>query len=214
MRKASWPKNGENVMATPEPEVRFARLPVDGPITGKFGDVYVINGRTWEHLGVDFGVPVGTPVFAPAAGEIVPFVNDGSFGIGVCIRHSDGWHTLYAHLSRADVATGARVGAGQRIGATGATGFVTGPHLHWQLCASNVFPRDRAVNRDPLRYMMEGDDMDEATVRRIVDQRLAEISQAAGLGTPDLARGIGAIWARLQAVAKILDRNTPPPPGV
>jgi hypothetical protein len=56
--------------------------------------------------------------------------------------------------------------------------------------------------------------MNESDVRRIVDQRLSEISQAAGLGTPDLARGIGAIWARLQAVARILDKNTPPPPGV
>jgi murein DD-endopeptidase MepM/ murein hydrolase activator NlpD len=195
-----------------EPSVRFSRLPVDGPITGRFGDIYSDGSRTWEHLGVDFGVPVGTPVFAPADGEVVPFANDGSFGIGVCLKHDDGWHTLYAHLSRAEVLIGARVRAGHRIGTSGATGYVTGPHLHWQLCVSSLFPRSRSSNRDPLDYLVVGgDDMNESDVRRIVDQRLSEISQAAGLGTPDLARGIGAIWARLQAVARILDKNTPPP---
>lgn len=143
-----------------EPQVRFARLPVDArwPVTGRFGDVYSDGSRTWTHLGVDFGCPVGTPVYAPADGLVVEPHNDGSFGVAVALEHADGWFTLYAHLSRADVVPGMRVRAGDRLGLSGATGFVTGPHLHWQLCDSWTFPRDPARNRDPLQYMASEED--------------------------------------------------------
>lgn len=148
-------------MTAPEPQVRFARLPVDGrwPITGRFGDAYSDGSRTWTHLGVDFGCPAGTPVWAPADGVVVQPANDGSFGTAVCLRHGDGWHTLYAHLSRAEVALGQQVRAGDRLGLSGATGFVTGPHLHWQLCDTWLFPRDPARNRDPLQYLAKEDEM-------------------------------------------------------
>lgn len=147
-------------MPAAEPQVRFARLPVEGwPITGRFGDIYRDGGRSWTHLGVDFGCPAGTPVFAPAPGEAVAPYNDGSFGIAVCLRHADGWHSLYAHLSRADVRPGDRVETGRQLGLSGATGYVTGPHLHWQLCDSHLFPRDPARNRDPLQYLVTEDEM-------------------------------------------------------
>jgi hypothetical protein len=142
-------------MPTPEPQVRFTRHPVDGPITGRFGEDY----GGYLHRGVDYGVPVGTPVRAPAAGEAVPFVNDGSFGLGVCLRHADGWFTLYAHLSRADVVPGMRVEPGQQIGLSGNTGRSTGPHLHWQLCSSSAFPADIRYSRDPLDYLSEEEPM-------------------------------------------------------
>lgn len=143
-----------------EPRVRFVRHPVDGPITGRFGDLYTIGGRTYRHRGVDYGVPVGTPVYAPAAGTVVPCTNDGSFGIAVCLRHDDGWFTIYAHLSRAAVSLGQRVEAGQLIGWSGNTGLSTGPHLHWQLCSTSTFPVDIAYSRDPLDYLVEEEEMD------------------------------------------------------
>lgn len=147
-------------MATPEPLVRFARLPVDGPITGRFGAEYVDGARRWLHRGVDFGVPTGTPVYAPAAGRVVEPVNDGSFGVAVALEHEDGWVTIYAHLSRAAVAPGQVVREGDLLGWSGATGMVTGPHLHWQLCRDRTFPVDISASRDPLRYMAEeGDEM-------------------------------------------------------
>ena len=139
-----------------EPQVRFSRLPVDAPITGRFGERYTDGSRSWIHLGVDFGCPVGTPVIAPAPGRVVRPLNDGSFGIAVAIEHADGWHTLYAHLSRAEVWPGDVVRTGQQLGLSGATGYVTGPHLHWQLCDTWMFPRDPARNRDPLAYYTPG----------------------------------------------------------
>lgn len=144
--------------ASPEPRVRFTRHPVDGPITGRFDDVYTVGGRTYRHRGVDYGVPVGTPVYAPAAGRSVAFTNDGSFGIGVCLEHEDGWFTLYAHLSQAAIPLGRVVQPGQLIGYSGNTGLSTGPHLHWQLCSSSQFPVDISYSRDPLQYMLLEED--------------------------------------------------------
>lgn len=142
-------------MTAPEPQVRFARLPVDGPITGRFGEDY----GGYLHRGVDFGVPVGTPIYAPAAGRSVQFTNDGSFGTAVCLEHADGWYTLYAHLSQAAIPLGRVVTPGQLIGHSGNTGVSTGPHLHWQLCSSPAFPADISYSRDPLQYLAKEDEM-------------------------------------------------------
>lgn len=136
-----------------EPSVWFDRLPVDAPITGGFGQQYGSGGSTWLHRGVDFGCPTGTAVVAPCAGTVVQPFNDGSFGVAVCLDHGDGWYSIYAHLSRRDVTDGQRVTPGQQLGLSGATGFVTGPHLHWQLSDSPTFPGDISRSRDPLRYL-------------------------------------------------------------
>lgn len=144
-----------------EPSVRFSRRPVEGPITTNFGEPSVTGHA---HLGVDFGVPEGTPVYAPAAGVVVAFTNSQtqwqgqtvrSFGIGVCLALGDGWWTLLAHLSQSLVNIGDRVAAGQVVGYSGNTGVSTGPHLHWQLSDSPAFPIDIAQSRDPLAYMEE-----------------------------------------------------------
>ncbi|HEY1975610.1 MAG TPA: M23 family metallopeptidase [Candidatus Baltobacteraceae bacterium] len=85
------------------------------------------------HEGVDLGADYGDNVRAAAAGTVVANGYDGAYGIKVDIDHGNGYHTWYAHLSRADVSVGAHVYKGQSIGAVGATGFATGPHLHYQL---------------------------------------------------------------------------------
>lgn len=143
-----------------EPTVLFDRMPAAGPITGGFGAWYFDGERTWQHRGADIGCPTGTPIYAPAPGMVVAFTNDGSFGIAVCLRHADGWYSLYAHLSQVDVLLGQVIGRGQRIGLSGATGLVTGPHLHWQLCDSPSFPVDIARSRDPLKYLISEETME------------------------------------------------------
>jgi murein DD-endopeptidase MepM/ murein hydrolase activator NlpD len=85
------------------------------------------------HPGVDLSADYGTPVRAAAAGTVVATGYDGGYGIKIDIDHGNGYHTWYAHLSRVGVTVGARVYKGELIGAAGATGFATGPHLHYQI---------------------------------------------------------------------------------
>ena len=85
------------------------------------------------HKGVDIEADYGTPVRASAAGTVVANAYDGAYGIKIDIDHGNGYHTWYAHLSRADVSVGQHVYKGENIAAAGATGFATGPHLHYQV---------------------------------------------------------------------------------
>lgn len=127
--------------------------PAPGPITGRFaepGGAYPEGG----HRGLDIGCPVGTPVIAPVGGKVVEFTNDGSFGNGVCIDvPGTPWYVLLAHLGRADVHPGEMVRGGQQIGLSGATGRVTGPHLHVQVCRVSSFPVDITRSADPLAFV-------------------------------------------------------------
>ncbi|MBV8373745.1 MAG: M23 family metallopeptidase, partial [Candidatus Eremiobacteraeota bacterium] len=85
------------------------------------------------HEGVDLGADYGETVRAAAAGIIASSGYDGGYGIKVDIDHGNGYHTWYAHLSRTEVAVGQRVYKGETIAQVGATGFATGPHLHYQI---------------------------------------------------------------------------------
>ena len=106
--------------------------PRDARITSGFGHGREFNGRVQSrHLGVDFAGAVGTPVRAPARGVVALI---GEFYLGgnvVYLDHGAGLVTAYLHLSRHEVAEGDTVERGQVIGRVGATGRVTGPHLHW-----------------------------------------------------------------------------------
>ncbi len=95
------------------------------------------------HLGVDYGAPTGTPVRSIGDG-VVEFAGwQNGFGNVVFIKHSGSDTTVYAHLSRVDVRKGQKVSQSQRIGAVGATGWATGPHLHFEF-------RINGVHKDPL----------------------------------------------------------------
>jgi biotin carboxyl carrier protein len=108
--------------------------PVQGRISGRFGNARVYNGQPSPagHSGMDIAVPTGTPVKAPAAG-IVTFAAPDLYLTGgtVLLDHGYGVSSNFLHLSRIDVKVGERIAQGQVIGAVGATGRATGPHLHW-----------------------------------------------------------------------------------
>jgi len=107
--------------------------PVEGRISGRFGRARSYNGQPGSpHSGMDIAAPTGTPVKAPAAG-IVTFAGPDLYLTGgtLLLDHGHGVSSNFLHLSRIDAKVGDRVEQGQVIGAVGATGRATGPHLHW-----------------------------------------------------------------------------------
>ncbi len=94
--------------------------------------MHPISGRWSQHKGVDYGAPTGTPVRSVGEGVVSFAGRQNGYGNIVMIRHAGGHETRYAHLSRISVRQGSRVEQGQLIGAVGATGWATGPHLHFE----------------------------------------------------------------------------------
>jgi peptidase M23-like protein len=113
--------------------------PVPDPANSAFGARSIFNGQPRSpHGGADFQSPAGTPVQAPNAGRIA-LARDLYFtGNTVVIDHGLGLFSLFAHLSEVGVQEGAAVGTGDVIGRVGATGRVSGPHLHWTVRAGGA----------------------------------------------------------------------------
>lgn len=116
-------------------------------ITSGFGDGRTFNGQvTSRHMGTDFRGAVGAPIQAPARG-VVALVDEFHLGGNVVyLDHGEGLVTAYLHLSEHLVAEGDTVQAGDTIGRVGATGRVTGPHLHWIV-------RYGGITVDPLSFL-------------------------------------------------------------
>ncbi|MCP4392391.1 MAG: M23 family metallopeptidase [Gammaproteobacteria bacterium] len=109
-------------------------LPVEGVRTGSYGRRRVFNGQHRRpHSGMDIAANTGTPVLSPSAGEVIESGDFFFSGNLVYIDHGQGLISMFAHLSEIDVAIGDRIKKGQVVGKVGATGRVTGPHLHWSL---------------------------------------------------------------------------------
>lgn len=128
----------KNARALTDPTPHWARgfsWPVTGRISGVFGSQRILNGEAkTPHSGVDVAAPAGTPVKAPAPGIVRLADSDMYFEGGlVFIDHGQWLESAFLHLSRIDVKPGQKVAAGEVIGAVGATGRATGPHMHWSL---------------------------------------------------------------------------------
>ncbi|WP_329232639.1 LysM peptidoglycan-binding domain-containing M23 family metallopeptidase [Streptomyces canus] len=123
------------------------------PVTGAtIGTGYRVAGSMWSsgyHTGVDFVVPTGTSLKAVAAGTVVSAGWGGAYGNQVVIKLNDGYYAQYAHLSQLSVSAGQTVTEGQQIGLSGATGNVTGPHLHFEIRTTPDYGSDV----DPVAYL-------------------------------------------------------------
>ena len=127
--------------------------------------------QTWRaHLGVDYAAPTGTPIRTVGDG-VVEFAGvQNGFGNVVFVNHRNNNTTVYGHLSRVDVKRGQTISQGQVIGAVGATGWATGPHLHFEF-------RVNGVHHDPLTIAKQSDAVPVTTASRQVFNRLASAAK-------------------------------------
>ncbi|MFK4096154.1 M23 family metallopeptidase [Streptomyces anthocyanicus] len=119
---------------------------------GTVGTPYHQSGSMWSsgyHTGTDFVVPTGTSLKAVGAGTVVSAGWGGAYGNQVVIQLADGHYAQYAHLSSLSVSAGQSVTAGQQVGLSGATGNVTGPHLHFEIRTTPDYGSDI----DPLAFL-------------------------------------------------------------
>jgi murein DD-endopeptidase MepM/ murein hydrolase activator NlpD len=126
----------KKVRKTDDPRTDFTQAfiwPVAGRISGVYGSQRILNGKPKSpHFGVDIAAPTGTPVKAPIDGMVTMVHHDMFYSGGTLIvDHGHGISTVYMHLHKILVKEGQRVRQGDVIAQVGATGRVTGPHLHW-----------------------------------------------------------------------------------
>ncbi|MFI2506074.1 M23 family metallopeptidase [Streptomyces sp. NPDC018972] len=123
------------------------------PIPGSYVSTsYRAGSSLWSsgsHTGVDFHAASGTPVQSVGVGTVVEAGWGGSYGNQVVIKMHDGTYTQYGHLSSIGVSVGQQVAAGQQIGLSGATGNVTGAHLHFEARTTAEYGSDL----DPVAYL-------------------------------------------------------------
>lgn len=114
--------------------------PVAGPRSSSFGLRRIFNGQARNpHAGMDIAAPTGTPVLAGAAGRVIDTGDYFFSGNLVWVDHGSGFMTMVCHLSTIAVKAGDEVARGDRLGAVGATGRVTGPHLHWSVMLNRAY---------------------------------------------------------------------------
>lgn len=112
----------------------FFAWPVRGVLTSGFGPrIHPISGEPDFHQGIDVEVPEGMDVYASCAGRVIVAGHHSGYGLYVVLEHSNGYRTLYGHLSEIGVYRGQFVEGGQRIAQSGNTGNSTGPHLHFEI---------------------------------------------------------------------------------
>lgn len=113
--------------------------PVTGPLSSKFGVRRFFNGEERNpHSGLDFAVPAGTPIKAPAAGKVILTGNYFFNGNTVFVDHGQGFISMFCHMSKIDVKVGDAVPRGGIVGRVGSTGRATGPHMHWNVSLNDA----------------------------------------------------------------------------
>lgn len=132
------------------PQLSFA-MPARGRLSSGFGLRRYFNGQARQpHSGLDIAAPTGTAITAPATGVVVATGDYFFNGKTVFLDHGQGLVSMYNHLSHISVAEGARIQRGELIGKVGATGRVTGAHLHWTVSLNNA-------RVDPMLFLTDGE---------------------------------------------------------
>ena len=170
------------------------KTPVDGArITSGFGmRFHPVLGYSRMHKGVDFGVPIGTPVMAAGSGTIAFMGWESGYGRFVQVNHGNGFATAYGHLSRfaPGLHVGSRVGQAQVIAYSGNTGLASGPHLHYEIREHNqqVNPlsvkmaQGRKLGGKELRtFQAERLKIDDQMASTKLETKVADATQAANL---------------------------------
>lgn len=146
--------------------------------------LHPVLGIRRPHLGIDYAAPTGTPVHAAGDGVVITAGWLNGYGRTVRLRHPNGYQTLYGHLSRIDVRAGQRVAQGTRIGAVGATGIATGPHLDYRMSRDGAYI-------DPFRLAIPAAEPVAAAERAAFDAealrllaRLEGASRSAAIAPP------------------------------
>ncbi len=160
INKSTLPTSGPGVIGKP----------VAGPITQGYGaTAFAKTGYAGKwHNGIDIGAAIGTPIYAAADGTVSGVHNQdafcprGAYGRFTTITHDNGLVSLYAHQSKQAVSVGQRVKRGDLIGYVGATGYATGPHLHFTIYSKDTFrigatrvcgPGPQGGDLNPLNYL-------------------------------------------------------------
>lgn len=151
--QAVWfvdPKSGKGAYFAPDGKSRrraFLASPLEfSRITSGFAMRFHPIRQTWRaHNGVDYGAPTGTAVKSIGDGQVEFAGRQSGYGNVIFVDHGAGKSSVYAHLSRIDVRQGQRIEQGQRIGAVGATGMATGPHLHFEFRINGQFEDPQKV---------------------------------------------------------------------
>lgn len=188
-------------------------LPVDGPVTSPFGRRKSPKaGASTDHGGVDIGVPENSPVHNPLPDGIVLHTGSGGArGNWVELDHGGGVISRYFHLKGSDVTRGDRVNTGEVFARSGATGNVTGPHLHWSVLKDGVAidPLSERfdggplpdIPRDPAEGSSDGDDASYLNERLLSTQEAPFAPPAPETATTPPAAGETRLADRIPAAA-------------
>ena len=157
---------------------KFNRYPIAGQIriTSHFNPNrrHPITRKVRPHNGTDFGVKVGTPIFAPADGVVTKATFQNAAGNYIVIQHKGDYSTVYMHLSKILVKPGQRVRANDRIALSGNTGASTGPHLHYEV-------RIKGVPVDALRVSLPSSGAYDSSKENKFKTQIAEYKRRLGI---------------------------------
>lgn len=172
--------NGDSDYYTPNGKSMrkaFLRTPINARVSSAFNlqRRHPVLDVVRPHEGTDYGAPTGTPIKAAGAGRVRFSGWKGGYGRTVILQHGDNITTLYAHMSRLGkgIKKGARVKQGETIGYVGASGMVTGPHLHYEF-RLNGSPRNSRTVKLPDAKPVPASEM--ARFKRYTEQRLAQFN--------------------------------------